>query len=94
MYNTLQTMIAPKYITWYQDFQDVALVDDKKGIHIMEFILQTRGQKKYDGYLSVDQSCQAQLKSKKFDMKGCEAMMRKKEVTTRYSQDYGYLQTM
>ena len=73
-------MIEPKYLAWYQDFQEVALVEDKKGIHIMEFILQTRGQKKYDGYLAVDQSVQAQLSSKKFDMKGCEAMMRKKEI--------------
>jgi hypothetical protein len=94
MYNTLQAIISPKYIQWYWDFEEICLVDDKKGLHIMDFIFKTRGQKKYDGYLSADASA-AQMMTKKFDMKGCEAMMRKKETTTRYTQDFamGGLQT-
>ena len=91
MYSSLQTIIAPKYIKWYNDFEEIALTDDKKGLHIIEFIYQTRGQKKYDGYLAKDTGAQAQLKNKKFDRKAAERMMRTKEITSRYTSDFGYL---
>ena len=88
MYSSLQILISPKYIKWYHDFDEIALVDDKKGLHIIDFIYQTRGQKKYDGYLARDTGAQAQLKEKKFNIAATEAMMRKKEITTQYNIDY------
>ena len=88
MYNSLQVLVKPIYIKWYHDFDEIALVDDKKGLHIIDFIYQTRGQKKYDGYLSRDTGAQAQLKERKFNRQAAEAMMRKNQITTRYTMDY------
>ena len=88
MYNSLQILILPKYIKWYHDFEEIALVDDKKGLHIIDFIYQTRGQKKYDGYLARDTGAQAQLREHKFNRTAAEAMMRKKEITSRYTMDF------
>lgn len=91
LFDALKNMIQPSYIQWFTDWEKTALVDDKKGLHVLEFIINSRGQKKYDGYLSKDTGVKAQLKSGRFNHTATLALLRQKEIITRYTIDYGYI---
>ena len=86
----LSEFIKKEYIHLYSEFDQSAMPNDVKGLHILNFILQTKGHKKYSGPIGNQcQKANIQNQSNKIGIQESLRMKRERETCTQYNKDFG-----
>jgi hypothetical protein len=66
IYTLLSKIIKKKYLPKYKDWHETATYNEKKGISIIKFIIETRGHKKADKTVIEKEATVQDLLNQKF----------------------------
>ncbi|EGR27649.1 hypothetical protein IMG5_191880 [Ichthyophthirius multifiliis] len=89
--NILQQIIKPEYIIYYKDWLNCSSEKERRGLQLLGAIYKHKGHKKFR---SKPPSVQLQqiTQQEECNFQKAEEMFRKSQITSSYSQEYGYLQ--